>query len=213
MTGARLARAPQHRPPWLVLVAALMLMSATRLGLSGLLTLRGQPGVVPAQSNAAIPAEEAPAKAIEVAMQRVEQRHPLLVKALAGFQLGIAMLVLYVVASIFTLDPRGRMLALLAAWVGVLYHAVNAVFGLAVVRPEILRVAPELARRLSSTISGSSAGEVEATIKALAVIMPLVTALFGILFCVVIMAFFGGRRGRRLYGLEDAAPVPQGRPA
>lgn len=198
-------RAPQHRPPWLVLVAALMLISATRLGLSGLLTLAGDGAASSSQTALVVSPEEAAAKAVESAMQRVEQTHGRAVKAHASLQIGIALLILYVVSAVFTLDPRGRALALVAGWVGVSYHVANAVFGILILRPEILRAAPEMVAQLSAASAGAKAdGTVLSTFRALSVVMPVLAAVFGIMFCAIILVFFGGRRGRRLYGLETA---------
>ena len=206
MTGARgpSPRAPQHRPPWLVLVAAFMLISAARLGLSGILTLTGDGAVSSSQTALVISPEEAAAKAVEAAMQRVEQTHGPAVKTHAVAQVAVALLILYVVASVFTLDPRGRKLALLAGWVGVGYHLANAMFGILVLRPEILRVAPQMVARLSAALPGGKVDEpMLNTFRALSVVMPLLAAGFGIMFCAVILVFFGGQRGRRLYGLEE----------
>jgi hypothetical protein len=210
--GARgpMPRAPQHRPPWLVLVAALMLISATRLGLSGLLTLSGNGTSAAGSTALVVSPEEAAAKAVEEAMQRVEQNHSRAVKAHAVVQIGIALLVLFVVSAVFTLDPRGRKMALIAGWVGVSYHVANAVFGIILLRPEILRMAPAILAKLSSSLPG---GKVDpamiGTFRVLSIIMPLLAAGFGIMFCAVILVFFGGKRGRLLYGLE-AAPVSAG---
>lgn len=136
-------------------------------------------------------------------MQRVEQTHGPAVKTHAAAQVAVALLILYVVASVFTLDPRGRKLALLAGWVGVSYHLANAMFGILVLRPEILRVAPQVMARLSAALPGGKVDEpMLTTFRALSVAMPLVAAGFGIMFCAVILVFFGGQRGRRLYGLE-----------
>jgi hypothetical protein len=212
MTGARgpLPRAPQHRPTWLVLVAALMLMSATRLGLSGLLTLTGNGGGAGGSNALVVSPEEAAAKAVESAMQRVEQSHGRAVKAHACIQVGIALLVLLVVSSVFTLDPRGRSMALVAGWVGVAYHLANAMFGLVILRPEILKMAPAMVAKLSGSIPGANADDAMlSTIKVLSIVMPVMAAGFGIMFCVLILVFFGGRRGRQLYGLEPA-PISRG---
>lgn len=203
-------RAPQHRPPWLVLVAALMLISATRLGLSGLLTLSGSGSAAGGSTALVVSPEEAAAKAVESAMQRVEQTHSRAVKTHAVVQIGIALLVLFVVSAIFTLDPRGRKMALVAGWVGVSYHLANAAFGIAILRPEILRMAPQMIAKLSAAAPGAKIDDAMlGTFRVLSIMMPLLAAGFGIMFCVVILVFFGGQRGRRLYGLE-AAPLSKG---
>lgn len=204
MLAAR-PRAPQTRPTWLVLVAAVMLMSAIRLGLSGLYTLRGEDVSAPEVPALVVSVEDAAAKTVALAMARVWQGHGALVRGHAVLQLLVALFIFYVVAAVFSLDPRGRRLALSAGWTGVLYHLGNAVFGLLVLRPEIMAVAPGVVAQVTAG-EGGGLDVLLPTLAALSWALPVVTAAFGILFSGLVLAFFGGRRGRVLYGLEPGAP-------
>lgn len=193
-------RAPQHRPTWMVLVAAIMLISAARMGLAGLFALidQAQTGT---QTALVVSAEDAASRAVELAVKAVRERHDGLVRAQAAVQVAVALLLLYVVAAVFTLDPRGRRLALLAAWVSVIYHLANVAFGLLVLRPAIVEVAPEVVAQIA--VAGEAATDLLLpTLRALAVALPVMTGIVGLLFSLLIFVFFGGSRGRTLYGLE-----------
>lgn len=199
-----MTRAPKHRPAWLVLVAAIMLISAARLGLTGLFVFSDDEPTAATRTALVVSAEDAAAKTVELASQAVRDHHAGLLRLHAGFQVVVALFLLYVAAAVFSLDPNGRWLALLAAWVGVVYHVVNVVFGLTVLRPEIMRVAPDVVAQVATGGAASPAGEVLLpALRALSVALPVMTGLFGLAFSGLILVFFGGRRGRAFYGASS----------
>ena len=201
-----MCRAPKQRPGWLVLISAVMLISAARLGLAGLYVLTNdQPGGT--QTALVLTVEDAAARTVELAANNLVARHASLLRAQAAVQIALALLLLYVASALFSLDARGRWLALTAAWAGVAYHVVGVVFGLALLRPELLRVAPEVVKQLADGGEASAIGEVLLTaLPLLSVALPVIPSLFGFAFSGLILLFFGGRRGRVLYGYE---PEPQ----
>lgn len=199
-------RAPQHRPTWLVLVAAIMVISAARMGLVGLLSFTDQEPSSAPQTALIVSAEDAAARAVDLAMKAVRAGHPTLVQAHAVAQVAISLLLLYVVAAVFTLDARGRRLALWAGWVGVLYHVGNVIVGLAVLRPAIMNVAPTVVAQLGASPETPGLDYLVPALRALSVALPLMTGAAGLAFSAIVLTLFGGRRGRILYGLEPQPP-------
>ncbi len=198
-----MTRAPQHRPAWLVLVAAIMLISAARLGLTGLFVFSDDQPTSTTRTALVVSAEDAAAKTVELASQAVRERHAGLVRLHAGLQVVVALFLLYVAAAVFSLDPNGRWLGLLSAWVGVVYHVVNTVFGLTVLRPEIMRVAPDVVAQVAAGDGASPVADVLLpALRALSVALPVMTGVFGLAFSGLILVFFAGRRGRDFYGAK-----------
>jgi hypothetical protein len=103
--------------------------------------------------------------------------HPVAVKVNALSKLALALLLLYAVAAVFTSDARARASVLLAAWAGIAYQIGDGLFLFLVVRP----------RSVSELVS-------------LADVFIVATGLVGVAFSVLLLAFFGGRRGRVFFG-------------
>ena len=196
-------RAPKQRPAWLVMIAAIMLISAARLSMAGLFTLTDNEPAAISQTALVVTPEDAAAKTVELASSSVKASHKGLLRAQAAGQVALALFLLYVTAAVFSLDPRGRTLAILAAWVGALYHLAGMVLSLLVLRPAIMQVAPKVVAEMASGASPSALGaDLLTALRALSVLLPVLTALFGLGFSALILFFFGGRRGRAFYGYE-----------
>jgi hypothetical protein len=206
------------RPTWVVVLTSLMLLFAAQLFFSGLSSLRvlREP---PTATSVLTPTERvAQAMSPEDALVRelsevtVDRGHPGATTAHAAAQLMMALLVLFVVAAIFLGDPRGRSAALLVGWLGIVYNLGNAVFLMTVVRAGVLALAPTwvaLAIKQAGNVEGLTAEDMLGLANTATLVVPLATAAAGIGFCVVLLAFFGGRRGRTLYGLpSDPGRLP-----
>jgi hypothetical protein len=195
--------APPPRPRWMVVLVALMLVSGARLFLSALMTLQtlqGRPTTVAVEPLSAVD-DEALSRTFEAAMDRA---YPRAAATYAAAKLVVALMLLFAVAAVLTHDRRGRRAAMIAAWAGILYNVGNAAFMLIVVRRGALAAAPVLAEALVKRhgAAAPAISEVTAMVGNVMVVIPVLLALFGIAFSLVILAFFGGRRGRVFYGLE-----------
>jgi hypothetical protein len=205
---------PQQRPTWMVVLASLMVVFAFYLFLEGAAGLtRGAGELIGATPAAGVAPAAGTPEAAELALWRSlgtvlkAAIDPWLWRLYAGSKLVFAAVLIYAVAAIVTRDRRGRRGVLIAAWVGIGYHLLVAVFRIAVVRTGLLAgsevwlkdvVAAMGARPEARALTPE---EIRAWADALMVVVPLAAALVGVGFSLILMTFFGGGRGRDYYGL------------
>jgi hypothetical protein len=205
-----------QRPTWMVVLASLMVVVAFNLFLGGLSALADGPAKLagaPVEGGDATSAEAAATRALQrgmaIALQRVD---PLLVRGYALAKLVLGALMLFAVAAIATNDRRGRRGTLVAAWAGIAYHVAGALFFILFVRGRLLDAASEWVREVQhlqdAAFPGGSPEQVVSWANQAFVIFPVGLALLGVGFSVVLIAFFGGNRGRAFYGLPPRG-VPQ----
>jgi hypothetical protein len=116
----------------------------------------------------------------------------------------LALMLLFAVAAVWSSDPRGRAAALVAAWAGIAYHIGEAVYLSVVVRAGLRAAAPTLVTMVAA--GGGQTFTVEQMASAVNLVvltLSAVTAVVGISFSIVVLVFFGGRKGRLFYGLEQ----------
>ena len=205
-----------QRPTWMVVLASLMVVVAFNLFLGGLSALADGPARlagVPVEGDGAGSAEAAATRALQrgmaIALQRVD---PLLIRTYAIAKLVLGALMLFAVAAIATNDRRGRQGTLVAAWVGIAYHVAGALFFILFVRGRLMDAASEWVREVrnlqNTAFSGGTPEQVLSWANQAFVIFPVGLALLGIGFSVVLIAYFGGNRGRAFYGLPPRG-VPE----
>jgi len=174
------------RPRWVVVLAMAMLAVGGNLLLGGVAIVRGL-----SPSRGAPTLQDLGAMSIALAAA-----HPVAVVLNAVSKILFGLLLLYAVAAVFTSDRRARAATLLAAWVGIAYQIGDALFLFLLMRQ---RIAPLLA-----SLAAANGGPTPApTVQDLAPLTDVVifgTALLGIAFSVLLLAFFGGRRGRGFFG-------------
>ncbi|HVV50340.1 MAG TPA: hypothetical protein VHO06_11815 [Polyangia bacterium] len=202
------AQAPTHRPTWLTLLTSAMLVYGGITLVSALLMLREPKAMsVMAIANMARPAESAETlQKLDALSAAVVARHRGEVRAGALISLGVALLTLYAVAAILTRDPRGRRLALVTAWAGIAYQIGSVPLGVAMAR----QAAADGAALLAQVVIDSGRqprGFTAAQLPQLMILPGILAAALGVACCLVLLIYFGGRRGRALYGLE---PPPAG---
>lgn len=199
----------RRRPAWLVVLAAMMLLYGAGLLFTGLTTLAGT-GEIPAPAG---PPEQLSDQALERHVRALifERAHPAAVRAHAASEVVLALVLLYAVAAVFSLDPRGRLAAMAAGWTGIAYHLGHAAFVLLVMRQGMLQAAPvaaELALRRQAASGGGrlpSAAEVAASMDTVILVATAVTAVVGLGFSLLVLRFFGGPRGRAFYAAGGRA--------
>jgi hypothetical protein len=129
-------------------------------------------------------------------------RHRGEIRAGALVSLGLGLLTLYAVAAILSRDPLGRRLALLTAWVGIAYQIGSVPLGVVMARQAAADGGPVLSQVVIDS-GRQPPGFTADQLPHLMIIPAILAAALGVLCCVVLLAYFGGRRGRRLYGLDQ----------
>ena len=198
------AQPPTHRPIWMVVLAATMLLSGGLTLVGGLLMVRDPLSVElrALHSVASAPAPEEALKKVEPILREIHERHRvgLRVDAIASIALGL--FTLYAVAAVLSRDRNGRRLALLTAVFGIVYQLGELPLSIQMSREFLAAAGPLLAEITSA--GGEAAGRSQtglvATLDAAGARALLSTAV-GVGWCALLLVYFGGPRGRELYGL------------
>ena len=179
-----------------VLAASMLLFGGGEL-VGGLLALR-DPGARNAIRNVArAPAAEEAARKLEPILAGIVERNRSALRADAIASVAYGLFMLYAVAAVLSRDRNGRRLAL-----------TNAIAGIAFLLAELplkMRIAKQTVAAggslLLESFSAAGAGRTEAELIAAFNMITASLALIGIGWCALLLVFFGGRRGRELYGL------------
>lgn len=200
------AAAPDQRPPWFVVLSSLMLMlGGVQVGSAA--SVLFDPGREAESERLSVKGTDADrALAYQYNAQQVEvfRQHRGAMRGLAAARLGAGLLMLYAAASALIRDRRGRTFALLAALAAIPYHGLSVLLGMRLWREIGLRLAPwlEEALRASGTVKPEDLGKsVAAHVQALQY-KPVLPAVAGVVFSLVVLWYFGGRKGRQLYGIH-----------
>jgi hypothetical protein len=193
------------RPTWVVVLTSLMLLFAAQLFFTALTTLRSLRAPAPIVDASLSTPEDALVREIGAASAALDRAHPAAVRAHAFARLALALMLFYVVAAVFSYDRRGRAAALLAGWLGILYHVGNALFFIFVVRQSLLAMAPAWANvmlKQGGAMKDMSGEDLIGIADTMTLVVPVALAAAGIAFCIVLLAFFGGSKGRTFYGVR-----------
>jgi hypothetical protein len=199
------AQAPTHRPVWMIVLAATMLLHGGFTLVAGLLMIR-DPGAVARQvvPNVPRPPEaEAAVRQLEPIMDAIIARHRAALRVDAIASLVYGLFTLYAVAAVLSRDRHGRLLAVSTAIFGIVYQLAELPHSTRITREIVTAAGPLLAEMMAA--SGDGAGKTQAELVATldavsAARAPVLTAL-GVGWCLLLLLYFGGRRGRELYGL------------
>ena len=213
MAGPR-AAAPKSRPTWLVVLSSLTLIYGGLLLVSGLSAIRDPIAAARLPIYQAMaPAQEALARQLASAGLQVVLGHLVGIRLRAAGSLVLALALLYSAAAALSRDRHGRTVTLLAAWLGIVYQLGSLPVVIPIARDFAAATAPLLASAMAADLPSPSAadgGDAEAPPKPEAVAnmmhsvfvgVPILTALIGVGGSVLLLIYFGGRRGRALYGL------------
>jgi hypothetical protein len=203
---------PRHRPTWLVVLSSLALMYGGIHLVWGLSWLRDPRAAVPKTppiTRPLPPDQEALITRLDAVATQVSTEHARAIRACAGGSLLLAAALLYAAAAALTRDRHGRTIMLAAAWLGITYQLATLPVTLAIARDRVRYGGPATIELLAAA-SGvtadlpTAADEKVAIARSLAVVEQVVGAAAGIASSVVLITYFGGRRGRLLYGLGGA---------
>jgi len=188
---------PEGRPVWVVVLALGMLVLGGILLMTGLNQL-ADPEHKRAIDPEATVQESQDRRTMNDAMARAFRDHPAEVRANAVSKLAMGLVLLFAVAAVFGSDPRARRATILAGWIGVAYQLSDLLFYFVVYRKGVIAGAPAL-MNLAARQNTGKLPTAAAVVTAFDVTM-VGMALLGVLFSVVLLTFFGGRRGRTFFG-------------
>jgi hypothetical protein len=196
-----------RRPRWLTFLTVLMLLVGGRMFFSSVTDLHrlasGHSEVLNLDGGLD-PQQEALLRGQIVLANALSQHKPAVLSVHAVARLALGLLYLFAVAAIFSGDGRGRRVALLSAWAGLGVCVGNAVFLMVVVR----RMLPWLLTTLGQAFAqdAARAGRALPTADAVAlqarlflVDVPLVVTGLGMVFSLLLLSYFRGRRMRLFY--------------
>ncbi|HEY8926748.1 MAG TPA: hypothetical protein VIU64_20335 [Polyangia bacterium] len=204
------AQAPSSRPTWVLLLGSMMLLAGGYSLISGMLKLR-DPGVVltivKVDGTAGSAEEVAIRHELSVLRTATLQPHRAAIRAEAVAEVLLSLFALYATAAVLSRDRHGRALVMGVGALVILYRVAALPVHLNLMRDFAARGAELVARAVLQGTEDSSAtrvGEVANRMRAAMVTEPIVVAVLGIAGGLLLLGFFGGRRGRALYGLESA---------
>ena len=186
------------------------------------------------------PEEEAMTRELIAVNTAIVARHASAIRGRAAASTVLALLMLYSAAAALSRDRYGRRATLLAAWLGIAYQLGGLPVVIPIAQDYAATSAPILARMIASDLpalatadagapadrgrrrrGGAPAAAPEPPPRPEAVAgfmhtaflaVPIVTAILGILGSLLLITYFGGRRGRALYGLPPRLPRHAGKP-
>ena len=207
------AQAPTHRPTWVLVLGSMMLLTSGYSLISGLLKLR-DPAVVLSVSMANSSGSEAELQLSQrlVAVRAATlppHRAALRVESLA--EVALALFGLYATAAVMARDRHGRSLALAVGALVIVYRIGALPVYLSLMRDYAERGADLMATAIlqnAGSPTDLTAADLAHRLKTALVSEPVVVAAIGIAGALVLLVFFGGRRGRALYGI-GAPPRPR----
>jgi len=196
-----------RRPRWMALLAVLMLLIGGRLLITSASDLRrvasGEREVLGLDGS--LDAQQETLLRTQVVLGNALARHrPVSFAVHAVARLGLGLVYLFAVAALWSRDARGRRAAVLAGWAGLAVSVGHVLFLLAVVRTMLPWLEPMLAHAFTEDAARAGRPGVPADLVAVQarlflVDVPLVVAGVAVLWSLLLVAYFGGRRARLFY--------------
>jgi hypothetical protein len=121
------------------------------------------------------------------------------------------LLMLFAVAAVFASDPRARRVTMLAAWAGIAFQIADVVFKLLIPRKGMVEAAPMLVNLVARQSGAARASNPGLLIAALDIYIVSLGVL-GVVFSIVLLTFFGGKRGRSFFGAGPRADMVRRQP-
>jgi hypothetical protein len=183
----------------MIVLAATMLLFGGGALVNGLVALRDPGAQFSIRNIALAPAAEEAARKLEPIFAGSVDRHRPALRAKAIVSIGLGLFMLYAVAAILSRDRNGRRLALLTAIFGVAYLVAGLPLTMAVWKEVVVAGGPLLLEAFSA--AGQTVARTPVELLAALNVMAALLVLAGVGWCVLVLVYFGGRRGRELYGL------------
>jgi hypothetical protein len=150
-------------------------------------------------------------RAVNDQFKRTYREHPVAVRLNAASQAALGLLMLFAVAAVFASDPRARRAVMLAAWAGIAFQFADVAFKLLVVRKGWVAAGPLLVNLFARKNAAVRALGPSALISWHDV-TDVSLGLLGVLFSLVILTYFGGKRGRSFFGVGPRADMVRRQP-
>jgi len=195
------AQAPSNRPVWLIVLALAMALFGSLTLVEGLITIRDPKALarMTLRDVAMTPSQEEVARKIDTIGDAIMARHRTAVRMHGGFSIVFGLWTLYATAAVLSRDRNGRMLALATAVLGTAHRLAVLPFVLGVAG-EVAEATRPLLTELAGGAGSAGASLVEAA-QRMIIRSLVISAAVGIGWWVLVFLYFGGRRGRELYGL------------
>jgi hypothetical protein len=219
--------APTHRPPWLLILSSITLIYGGLMLVSGLTALRNPAAAAKfPMTRPLAPEEEALTRELMAVSSEIVGRHSGAIRTRAAISMVVALFMLYSAAAALSRDRHGRTATLIAAWLGIAYQVGTLPLVIPIASDYAQSSAPILIRMVAADNPGNASSDKGAATggapavaaageksdpprpEALASFtqtvflgVPVATALLGVLGSLLLISYFGGRRGRALYGL------------
>jgi hypothetical protein len=207
--GTRRPRSPDHRPPWLLLLASLTLVYGGVLLISSLDTWRDPRAMTHVPPTRTLtPAEDDLARQLAEVNTRVASAHVRTIRGNAAASLLVALVMLLAAAATLSRDRRGRAIVLAAAWTGIAYQLGTLWLTFPIVRDYAREAAPLLARLATLQANAQEMNASPEAVARIVIALPVFLTVVAIAGSLVLIRYFGGKRGRVLYGLERAESKP-----
>jgi hypothetical protein len=211
------AQPPTHRPTWVLILASIMLLAGGYSLVAGLLKLRDPAIVLTIGTNevAESDAQMQLNRQLSAARAAVVAPHRGRVRFEATVEILLALFTLYATAAVLSHDPNGRALALGVGTLGIAYQIGTLPIYLPLMHDYAEQAGDLLAQVVLRGAGGKptpDAVEVARRLRSAIVGGPIVVAAVSIAGALILLAFFGGRRGRALYGLDGPLSKKPGKP-
>jgi hypothetical protein len=198
------------RPTWVVVLALAMLVFGGRLLMAGMAQMTGS-GVERPNEEVVSAHNISEVRAVSDQLEREYREHTVAVRLNATSKVAMGVLMLFAVAAVFASDARARKATMLAAWLGIAFQFGDVGFKLLIMRKGMVAAAPVLVSLLARQSGAARAPSASAVISALDVFIVSLGVL-GVLFSVVLLTFFGGKRGRSFFGVGPRADMVRRQP-
>jgi len=158
------------------------------------------------RNEARAPAADEAAQKLDPILKEIVARHRVALRVDAIASIAFGVFTLYAVAAVLSRDRNGRLLAVLTALFGIVYQLGELPLKSRLTR-ETVAAAGQLLAEITNAGGQTSAHSAAEQMMAGQVVTALLTAV-GVGWCLLLLRYFGGRRGRELYGLPRN-PVPR----
>lgn len=207
------AQPPTHRPTWVLVLSSVMLLAGGYSLVAALLKVRDPLVVLKVANSEGVEsdAEHKLNRQLAAAQAEAVRPHRAIVRVEAAFEILLALFTLYATAAVLARDRHGRKLTLTVGALGIAYQLATLPVYLSLMRDYANLAADLLAQVVIQSGGGktpATVAEVASRLRSAIVGGPIVVAAVSVAGSAVLLAFFGGRRGRVLYGIE-APPAPK----
>jgi hypothetical protein len=196
-----------RRPRWLTLFTVLFLLLGGRFFVTSLSDLHrlatGGADVLPLDGS--LDAQQEVLLRAQVLLgNALSAERPAALACHALARLGLGLLYLFAVAAVFSGDRRGGRVSRLAGWVGLAVSAGNVLFLMLVVRGLLPRLLPALATAFAKDAARAGRPALDTATAAMQsrfflLDVPLFITGIGVLWSLLLIAYFGGRSVRLFY--------------